>query len=125
MAAVNQHAEANAFGAAEVEETVHGGADGAAGVEHIVHDHQVAIIHAETDFVRVHYRLRAHGGKIVAVERDVYGADWNIHAGEILDGFRQALGERNASAANADQREVFGAAAFFHDFMGQTVERTA
>ena len=38
-------------------------------------------------------------------------------------GFRQALGERNAAAADADQREIFGAAAFFHDFMGQTLER--
>ena len=52
-------------------------------------------------------------------------ADRDFHAGEIFDGFRQAFGERNAAAADSDQREVFGAAAFFDDFMGQTVERAA
>src|SRR5271155_2632689 len=125
MAAVNQHAESDAFGTAQVEEPVHGGANSAAGVEHVVHDHQVAIIHVEIDFVRVDDRLRADGGKIVAVERDVYGADRNFHAGEIFDGFGEAFRERNAAAAHADQREVFGAAAFFHDLMGQTVKRAA
>src|SRR5271154_3984137 len=118
MAAVNQHAEANAFGAAQIEETVHGGANGAAGVEHVVHDHQVAIIHAEADFVGVHDGLGADGGKSVAIESDVNRADRDIHAGEIFDGFRQAFGEGDAAAAHADQGEVFGAAAFFHDFMG-------
>ena len=49
----------------------------------------------------------------------------NFHAGEIFDGFRQAFGERNAAAADSDQGEVFGAAAFFDDFMGQTVKRAA
>src|SRR5271170_3516690 len=118
MAAVNQHAESDAFGTAQVEEPVHGGANSAAGVEHVVHDHQVAIIHVEIDFVRVDDRLRADGGKIVAVERDVYGADRDLHAGEIFDGFRQTFGEGDAAAADADQREVFGAAALFHNFMG-------
>src|SRR5579863_5546078 len=118
MAAVNQHAEANALGAAEIEETVHGGANGAAGVEHVVHDYQVAIIHAEIDFVGVHDGLRADGGKIIAVERDVYRADRDLHAGEIFDGFGQAFRERNAAAADSDQREVVRAAAFFDDFVG-------
>src|SRR5580704_7232244 len=102
MAAVNKDAEADALGSAEVEEAVHGGTNGAAGVEHVVHDHEVAIVYAETDFVRVHDGLRAYGGEIVAVERDVYGADWDVHAGEIFDGFRQAFGEWNAAAPDTD-----------------------
>src|SRR5277367_6630243 len=115
MAAVNQHAEADALGAAQIEETVHGGANGAAGVEHVVHDHQIAIIHAEADFVRVHDRLRSYGRKIVAIQSDVNRADGDFHAGEIFDGFREAFGERNAAAADPDQCEVIGAASFFYD----------
>src|SRR5271170_4437105 len=118
MAAVNQHAETNAFRAAQIEEAIHGGANGAAGVEHVVHDDQIAIIHVEVDFVGVHDRVRTDGGKIVAIQSDVNRANRDFHAGEIFDGFRQALGERNAAAADSDQREVIGAATFFHDFMG-------
>ena len=36
--------------------------------------------------------------------------------------FARRCGQRHAAAAHADQRDIFGAAAFFHDFMGQTLQ---
>jgi hypothetical protein len=91
MAAVDQDAEANSLGAAEIEEAVHRGADGSPGVKDIVYDHEVAVVDRERYFVGVHDGLRAHGGKIVAIERDVDGADGNLDARKTLDGLRQSL----------------------------------
>ena len=58
------------------------------------------------------HRLRPYRGKIVAVERDINRADWDFHAGRGSNCLRQALGKRNATAADADQREVFRATTF-------------
>jgi hypothetical protein len=43
--------------------------------------------------------------------------------GKRLDGFGQALRQRHAAAANSDQRQICGPAAFFHDFVRQTLQR--
>src|ERR1700677_1785430 len=51
MAAVNQHAKADALGTAQVEKTVHRGTNGTAGVKHIVNDNQVAVVHRKINFV--------------------------------------------------------------------------
>ena len=51
MAAINQDAEPDAPGAAEIEEAVHGGANGAAGIQDVVDDHQIAVVYREIDFV--------------------------------------------------------------------------
>src|SRR5580704_8951960 len=92
MAAVDQHTKPDALGAAQIKEAVHGSTNGAAGVKHIVDDNQIAVIHREIDFVGMNDRLRTHGGKIVAVQRDIQSADGDVDAGRIANRFCQSLG---------------------------------
>src|ERR1700735_4398654 len=103
MAAVDQHTKADALGAAEIEEAVHGGTDGAAGVQHVVDDYQIAVIDREIDLVGMNDWLRTHGRKVVAIQRYIESAHGNVNTGRIANRFRQALGQRNAPAAYADQ----------------------
>ena len=122
MAAIDQDAHANAFRAPEIEQAVHGGAGGASGVENVVDQHDIAIVHYEWNLGGLHDGLRRDGGEIVAIERDIERADGHFHVRESFDRFREALRQRNAAAAHADQRDICRAAAFFHDFMGQPLQ---
>ena len=125
MAAVDEHAKADAARTAEIEEAVHCGAYGAAGIENVVDKQQISIINGERNFARLDNGLRGDGGKIVAIESDVESADRDFRFGGGANGFRKALGERDAAAANADEREILCAAGFFDDFMRQTFEGAA
>ena len=82
MPAVNQDAELNAPGAAEIEQAIHCRADGATGIENVVHDHQVAIVHGEVYLCGLDDGLLADGREIVAVEGDIESADRDIRVGE-------------------------------------------
>ena len=72
---------------------------------------------------RLQHRLRSDFGKIVAIQRDVQRADRHFHAVDAAHGLRDALRQRHAAPANSDQRQVLGAAAFFHDFVRQPLQR--
>ncbi len=124
MAALDKNAERDAPGAPEVEKAVHGGADGAAGVEHVVNEDQVHIIHAEGNVGRLQHGVGRDFGKVIAIESDVEGAHGNVNAVNAAHGARDALGEGYATAADTDERKVFGAARFLHDFMGQALKST-
>ena len=52
MAAVDEHAERNALGAAEIEKAVHGSANGAAGVKHVVDEDEVHAGRRQTECQR-------------------------------------------------------------------------
>src|SRR5262249_50688115 len=118
VAAVNEHAKRNAARSTKVKEAIHGGADGAASVKDVVYEDQVHAVHAKRNFRRLQDRLRGDLGEVIAVERDVECADRNFYAVDATHGLCDALGKGNATAADADQCKVFGAAAFFYDFMG-------
>src|SRR5712691_3883694 len=49
VAAVDQHAQPDALRPAQVEETVHGGADGATSVKHVVGQDQILVVHGKGD----------------------------------------------------------------------------
>jgi hypothetical protein len=123
MAALDKDTERDAPGAAEVEKAVHGGADGAAGVEDVVHEDEVHVVNAEGNIRRLQHGLGSDLGKVVAIKSDVQGADGNINAVDAAHGARDALGQGHAAAAYADKGEMFGAARFFHDFVGQALKR--
>src|SRR6204780_5158713 len=106
MAAINQHAKADALGTAQVEKTVHRRTNGTAGVKHIVNDNKVAAVNRKIDFVRMNHGLRSHGGKVVAVQRDIERADGNVDAGRIVNRLSQTLRQGNAPPAYPNQREV-------------------
>ncbi len=63
-----------------------------------------------------------HLREIVAIECDVQRADRNIHAVDAAHGASNALGQRNAAAADADQRQAARAAAFFDDLVGEALQ---
>ena len=120
MAAVDEYAERNALGAAEVEEAVHGGADGAAGVENVIDKDEVHAVDAKGNVGGLKNGLRRDFGEVVAIESDVEGADGDVDAVNAAHGLGNALGEGYATAADADQGKMLGAAAFLDNLMGQT-----
>jgi hypothetical protein len=124
MAALDKNAERYAPGASEVEKAVHGGADGAARVEDVVNEDQVHIIHAEGNVGRLQHGVGRDFGKVVAIESDVQSANGNVNAVDAAHGTRDTLGEGHAAAADTDERKVFGAARFLHDFVGQALKST-
>src|SRR5487761_2401 len=125
MPPVNEHAETDATRTAEIEEAIHGGAHSAARVENVIDEQKIAIVHGERNFARLDDGLRRHCGKIVAVKSDVESADRDFRFGGRANGFCETLSERNAAAADADEREILCASRFFDDFMRQTFESAA
>src|SRR5205814_205394 len=102
MAAVDQDEKLNSGSPALVEERVERGADGAAGVEHVVHQDDVFAFDGKRDVGGVDDGLVGDGGEVVAVEVDIQNAHGDLALLEALDFLGEALGERDASAANAD-----------------------
>src|ERR1700734_4562233 len=102
MAAIDQHAEPDAFRTPQVEKAVHGSANRASGVEHVIDNHQILVVNREIDFIGMKYRLRAYGREVVAIERDIESADRNFDACWAVDCFRQALRQSDAAAPHAD-----------------------
>src|SRR5208282_996081 len=119
MAAVDEHAERNALRAAEIEETVHGGADGAAGVKDVVDEDEVHAIHAESNVGGLENSLGRDFREVVAIKRNIQRADGDIDAVDTAHGLRYALCQRYAAATDADQGEMLGAATLLDNLMGQ------
>ena len=61
--------------------------------------------------------------QVVAIERDVERADGHVVAGDLAEVAGQALGDRHAAGADADEREVGQAAIAFEDFVRDARER--
>src|SRR3989475_8918863 len=76
-AAIHQHAERDALGAAEVGELVERGAHGTAGIQHVVHDHDVLTGELPRDAGLADDGLGTHRFEVVAVEGDVERAAWH------------------------------------------------
>ncbi len=122
MAAVNEHAKGDALGAAEIEETVHGGAHCASGIEDVVDEDEFEAIDAKRNVGGLKDRLRRDFGEIVAVQRDIESADGDVNAVDAAHGVGDAFGERNAAAADADEREMARAAAFLDDLVSEALQ---
>jgi hypothetical protein len=122
MAAIDEHAKGYALGAAQVKEAVHGGADGAAGVEDVVHENQVHGIHGERDVGGLQYGLRRDFREVVTIEGDIQRADGDFDAVNTAHGLGDAFGQRYTSSTDADEREIFCAAAFLDDLMSEALK---
>src|SRR5215218_9122344 len=109
VAAISEHGELDAFGAAEVEQGLDCGADRSAGVEDVVDEHDRPPFEREAELRRaddrlgVQRRLAAADADVVAVEGDVDGADVETHAGALLDQPAQPVRERDAAGMDADE----------------------
>src|SRR5215471_12032437 len=122
VAAVDQHAEGNALGPAKVEQTVHRGAYGAASVKDIIDKDKVKAVDTKGDVGGLQHGLRGHLGQVVAVESDVERADRDLDTVNAAHGAGNALCERHAATADADQGQAAGAATFFDDLVRQALQ---
>ncbi len=121
MAAINQDAERNSFGPAEVKKTIHRGANGTTRVENVVHKDEVHAVYFKFDVGRLQDGLRSNFGKVVSIEGDVENSDGNFHTVNAAHGLRDALSQRNAAPADADEGQMLRAAAFLDNFMGNAL----
>src|SRR5436305_7154448 len=109
VAAVGQHGELHARGAAVVEERLDCGANRAPRVEDVVEGHAGHAVECEVELrvaderLRVLRRLAAADVDVVAVEGDVELAERDFAAREVGDPPAQALGERDAAGMDPDE----------------------
>src|ERR1700690_1530177 len=107
MAAVNQYAELHATGAALREKCVQGGADGSTSEQHVVHQDDILVLNGKADLQFAHHRFRPNGGKVVAIKRDVQGADRNadvfILPTDVSDRLAQPLRQWYAATPDPNQ----------------------
>src|SRR5579862_7782088 len=122
MAAVDQHTERDALGAAEVEEAVHGGADGAAGVQDVIDEDEVHLVDSEANVRGLQNGVSCNLREVIAVKSNVQSAYGDVDAVDAAHGLGDALGQRHAAAADTDQREMLGATAFLDDLMGEAAQ---
>src|SRR6478735_5073435 len=124
VAAINQNAELHAAGPSVVKKGVHGGPDCAAGVKNVVKEDNVFVhnVSAQRGSFFDH-RASAHGGKIVAVERDIQCSYRHRGLFNLLDQSGQTGGQGRAAALDAHKHQVLYTVVFFHDLMGKANER--
>src|SRR5262249_48595377 len=102
-----------------------GGANSAAGIEDIIQKNYVLIHNVSPQrYGFLDDRTGAHGGEVVAVKGDIQSTDGDRLLFNLLDQTGQTVGQRDATALDADQHQVFHAVIFFHDLMGQADEGT-
>ena len=123
MAAVDQHQKLHARRPAVIEQRIERGANRAAGVQDVVDQNNVLALHRKRDVGRAHHRLDIDGRQVVAVQVDVQDAGRNLTAFECLDLSRQPLRQRNAPAADADERELIEVLGLLEYFVRQPHQR--
>ncbi|HEY6893720.1 MAG TPA: hypothetical protein VI258_06115 [Rhodanobacteraceae bacterium] len=124
MAAIDEHREHDCARAAEIDERVERRANGAAGVEHVVDEHHDFVVDRLGKLRRLDHRLRRDRRQVVAIQRDVEDSERNRVPFHLLDLFGDALADRNAAAANADNDQVGRAAILLDGFDGHSANRT-
>src|SRR6478735_1192125 len=111
VAAVGEAGELHPRGAAVVEQGLDRGADRAAREEDVVDEDAGHALEREVELRVAHERLRVDRGltpahlDVVAVEGDVDRAEPDLTARELGDQMPQALGERDASRVDPDERD--------------------
>jgi hypothetical protein len=112
VAPIGEAGELYARGAAVVEQRLDGGADRAARKEDVVDEHASHPLERKVQLGVPHDRLwvdrslsPAHA-YVVAVERDVDGAELDLVARQLGDQMPEPLGERHAARVDADERDA-------------------
>ena len=126
VAAVGQHGQLHAVGAAVVEQGVDRGADRAAGVEHVVHQHDGHAVEGEVDVRVEDHRLAfgPAGRDVVAVEGDVEVAERHRGVDEALHALSQARRYDRAAPVDAHHGDAF-ATRLLDDLVCDAHERAA
>ena len=125
VAAVDEDREADRLGPPEVDQRVHRRPDRAARVQDVVDEDDRAAVEVERDLGALDDRLLGDERQVVAVEGDVERADGELGALVLEDRRRDAMGERDAAALDADQDEALGAGLLLHDLVRDAGHRAA
>jgi hypothetical protein len=125
MSAVHEHRQSDGARAAVVDERVHRGSDRPAGEEDIVNEHDDAAIDGERDLGFADHRRVPDARQVVAVERDVDRAKWDIDALVRLDRRLDAGRERVATRADPDDGEKGEVAITLDDLMRDPRDRSS
>ncbi len=125
VAAVDEDREPDGLGPPEVDQRVHRRPDRAARVQDVVDEDDRAAVEVERDLGPLHDWLLGDQRQVVAVEGDVERANRDLGALVLEDRRRQPVGERDAAALDADQREPLGAGLLLHDLVRDAGDRAA
>jgi pyrimidine operon attenuation protein/uracil phosphoribosyltransferase len=122
VAAVDQDGELDARRATALEERLDCGADRAAGVEDVVDEDAGHPREVEVEGGRVHDGLNLAGDGVVAVERDVDGAEPDLLPAPLLDQGGEPLRDRDAAGVDADQGDLGQVGVALDDLVGDPRE---
>src|SRR5690606_34738362 len=124
-APVDEDAEQDTAGSAEVGELVQRGAYRAPGEEDVIDDrHDLPLDPRLGESGLAHDRPRADRHQVVAVEGDVQGAGSDGDAFGALDLGGEPVGEVYSAAVDAHESEVLDAAYLLHQLVGHTGDDT-
>src|SRR6185312_3349716 len=123
-AAVHEHGERDAGGAAEVRQLVERRANGAPGVEHVIHDHQVLAVDVPRNVGGANDGAWPDRLQIVAIERDVERTARNVLTLAFLHDGDEPVSKLDAAALDADEDEVICAIVELDDFVRHAPDRT-
>ena len=118
VAPVHGHGQLDAPGAAAGEDGLDGGPGGAAGVDHIVHQHQIPVIHIKGQLSTAQLRHIPEAAQIIPVKGDVHAAHGDLPVLDLLDILGDAAGNGLAPAAHTHQAQVLRALVVLQDLMG-------
>ena len=101
----HQHHQHDRSGSAVVEDLVESGAHGATAVEHVVHQHDMLVLHIKRQLAGRHLGMHADAGEVVPVEGDIQDAEF-VRQLQLLV---QALGHPDAAGVDADEARLVDA----------------
>jgi hypothetical protein len=106
VAAIDEHRQTDRARPAVVDERVHRGADGAPGEQHVVHQNDDLVVDREVQRRLADDRRVADAREVVAVERDVQGAERDGRVLVGADRVAQPDGQDVAARADTDDGET-------------------
>src|SRR5208283_4309431 len=124
LAAIDQHRELNRFGTAEIRYRTEGGTHGAPGVEHIIDEDHALAIERERDVAPDEARIARRALLVVAIGRDIEGADRDVRHADLAQRFDETLGQCRAATHDADEHQVIRTGITLGDLMGETLYRS-
>ena len=92
---------------------------GPPGVEHVIHQDDVLVLDVELHGAGLHLRAMPDGREIVAIERNVQGADRHGGFFDASQNLCQPLRQRHTAPHDADQSKVGDAIVLFDNLMRQ------
>ena len=119
IATVDQHRKLHASRPAKIDQLIQRRPYRAAGVKHVIDQNDTASFNVTGQFGPADNRLGADGRKIVAIQSDIENPYRGTLAFEIGNFVGDAVGQRDAATADANQDQISQAVVFLYDLGSQ------